>query len=495
MEFSELLNHSDRIVIGKVALRISHSSSLPSMPEFSRAAQTIDHMILLERFDRAKELELAHLSELQNVVVNFEDVISPFVFEAVNDAVAEAKATMRQLEEQLIYEYPLTLDEQTAFLEKWRAEKMGGYASGPATFAGTGVTGDRNVYDATLKEAQIGLSHKDAEIEKLKRELAIASGQAQREVYPDVQHQVSLLGDQSGDLEEESSRIVEEELLWHAQVRQLRAPNPQGPRDSVDRVLWHRLAGGDKTQMPFLYQVMQDIARDQGIEELTEVESIRTHCGTLYKQRQKSTVFEERFAAIQGRFLYYFAKCDGRDKCRGAVYLYGATLARVPEEEEAILGRAHVLLLTSPCPRRMEESSSTNFYLSFQSEYDLCCWERWLNEASTPKMPRSMKLRFDKEYEMAVKKGELQRGMSVSGADMMSKYAKFNYKVADSVTACEHCNTPFGLFNRKHHCANCGGVYCVRCVPISNGAKRICGMCREYGSTRPQADGQDFELC
>lgn len=51
------------------------------------------------------------------------------------------------------------------------------------------------------------------------------------------------------------------------------------------------------------------------------------------------------------------------------------------------------------------------------------------------------------------------------------------------VKACPLCNKDFGLFNRRHHCRNCGNIYCGPCsmykcrVPGYKRPERVCDMC------------------
>ncbi|PAA66476.1 hypothetical protein BOX15_Mlig015040g1, partial [Macrostomum lignano] len=51
------------------------------------------------------------------------------------------------------------------------------------------------------------------------------------------------------------------------------------------------------------------------------------------------------------------------------------------------------------------------------------------------------------------------------------------------VTSCQQCNRQFSVARRKHHCRNCGGVFCADCsdqrLPLPSSAKpeRVCDSC------------------
>lgn len=48
--------------------------------------------------------------------------------------------------------------------------------------------------------------------------------------------------------------------------------------------------------------------------------------------------------------------------------------------------------------------------------------------------------------------------------------------------ACQHCNNHFWLARRRHHCRNCGGIFCSSCSEMSAwgscGSMRVCRTCR-----------------
>jgi hypothetical protein len=387
-----------------------------------------------------------------------------------------------------------------------------------------------------VNEAKKGVEEKNSMIQKLREELEKAAAyRRQREVsmarqVKEVQEAKEVAeaakaamraaeeARRKKEQEEElaMNKQLEEELQWHAKVRKIRVFSATGPIDEADRQLWVKLSGNPESN-PTLYQLLREAVEvqkshghgssnsflkeesssgaTQSSQSLLTANKTEkgfalpvTQCGKVFKQKQKGTKWEERFALIHKRFLYYFYKCDGREHCRGAIYLYGATVVR----PNADLGRKHCLLLTASCPRAPNDSNS--FYFSFANEDDLNTWEAWISDASAPPMPPSMRLRLQEEEERAIEEGRrsIRRG-KVSGSVTVGDMGKFNWKDDASVAKCEHCNTAFSFFTRRHHCTLCGGIFCDKCAPKA-GNERKCGMCRQYGTSRPSAQQDDFDL-
>ena len=84
---------------------------------------------------------------------------------------------------------------------------------------------------------------------------------------------------------------------------------------------------------------------------------------------------------------------------------------------------------------------------------------------------------------------------SKSGMRMVDRHGKKGFLELDepawapddNFRACVGCNTMFGLFNRKHHCRRCGGVFCGDCatekvIPMRLrfiDPVRMCGKCQK----------------
>eukprot|EP01059_Diplonema_ambulator_P013914 TRINITY_DN2461_c0_g1_i1.p2 TRINITY_DN2461_c0_g1~~TRINITY_DN2461_c0_g1_i1.p2 ORF type:complete len:113 (+),score=41.61 TRINITY_DN2461_c0_g1_i1:73-411(+) len=61
---------------------------------------------------------------------------------------------------------------------------------------------------------------------------------------------------------------------------------------------------------------------------------------------------------------------------------------------------------------------------------------------------------------------------------------KSNWVPDSEVSSCQNCEKSFGLTNRKHHCRQCGGVFCAKCsgnkTVLEGGpghAQRVCTSC------------------
>ncbi|KAF8564384.1 hypothetical protein P879_08765 [Paragonimus westermani] len=53
----------------------------------------------------------------------------------------------------------------------------------------------------------------------------------------------------------------------------------------------------------------------------------------------------------------------------------------------------------------------------------------------------------------------------------------------DDASACVGCHREFSISNRKHHCRNCGGIFCGNCssnrasTASSKDPVRVCRLC------------------
>ena len=67
------------------------------------------------------------------------------------------------------------------------------------------------------------------------------------------------------------------------------------------------------------------------------------------------------------------------------------------------------------------------------------------------------------------------------------------YWIPDSTTdSCKLCNTKFGYLLRKHHCRNCGRIFCYKCssqfikIPKTQKISRVCNKCHKRSLFRRQ---------
>lgn len=70
-----------------------------------------------------------------------------------------------------------------------------------------------------------------------------------------------------------------------------------------------------------------------------------------------------------------------------------------------------------------------------------------------------------------------------------AEYAEqhFMWEMDNEVTYCRNCNEEFSIMRRRHHCRDCGGIFCDSCCPVNPNSEaetkdRCCVGC-EYGET------------
>lgn len=61
--------------------------------------------------------------------------------------------------------------------------------------------------------------------------------------------------------------------------------------------------------------------------------------------------------------------------------------------------------------------------------------------------------------------------------DDMSRDLDVCWDSENLILNCRQCHTDFSMSVRRHHCRNCGGVYCDECAPVTS-RERCCWGCR-----------------
>jgi hypothetical protein len=293
-----------------------------------------------------------------------------------------------------------------------------------------------------------------------------------------------------------TTRIVQLELAYHRRVRALQQFSRLGPKNPDDKELWELLY----TNPPFL--------GDSSLQcEQSCYCQVRDHWNGI-------SAWTQRFISASRSYLFVFKKADGRERCTAAIYLPGATLARLNDTDVEVC---------PACPRHAKDTKTGNpkdasLVLRFRdaAEHDL--WQDWFRVQVCPiPVPHHMLKRQVEERAALLASStnaadlygdEIStqgspsppqakgRRMSVavviaSGAaavqhvDQLSGTA--NWKPDQSSTACEKCAKGFTFFRRRHHCRGCGGIFCSdclqKCAPFGN--QLACQTCREERLASP----------
>ena len=225
--------------------------------------------------------------------------------------------------------------------------------------------------------------------------------------------------------------------------------------------------------------------------------------GPFFKLSHKSEKWEQRYALICDKFLYYFYECDGTQRAIAAIYLYGATFTVSARQ---IAKRDHCILLTTTTPRRVSDGRSS-YYLSFRTSQDRLMWCHWIAEASVPPLPRSMASRLRDELQDGRTNGSLFVQAIEQRADLVKyfyvplaewgfpdvanvkdvsddKRSHMNWDADETTANCTQCQLAFSFFRRRHHCRSCGRIFCSACttnIPMRN----------EKGETKPKRACRD----
>jgi ankyrin repeat protein len=89
--------------------------------------------------------------------------------------------------------------------------------------------------------------------------------------------------------------------------------------------------------------------------------------------------------------------------------------------------------------------------------------------------------------EKAASAADAKGGMKTDKPASRSKYSHDNWQPDNTTTECMHCSKKFTLIVRKHHCRNCGQIFCDQCTPHrmrlpDKGMKdpvRVCVVCAD----------------
>lgn len=295
-----------------------------------------------------------------------------------------------------------------------------------------------------------------------------------------------------------TTRIVQLELAYHRRVRALQLFSRSGPKNPDDKEVWELLY----TNPPFLGD--PSLQCEQSCYCL-----VRDHWSGIGSWTQ-------RFVSASRTYLFVFKKADGRERCLAAIYLPGATLAKLNDTDVEVC---------PACPRHVKDTKTGNpkdaaIVLRFRdaAEHDL--WREWFVVQVCPiPVPHHMLKRQVEERAIALAASasptELyaddaqpqqqqqdgtpspkvnHRRASIAAAagaaaiqrvDQLSGTA--NWKPDQSSHSCEKCAKDFTFFRRRHHCRGCGGIFCSDCLEKSSafGNQLSCKTCREEHMASP----------
>ena len=472
----QVLRHNDRIVVGENAFRFAFTAQ--DACDFKKRAVCVEHLVLLERYERMKVVEercrnalsmgKAYFSNLaaitggsvaapsMNMTPRGGSGLTPrstnALLAAIGDDSSHTNQLIYELEQQLSHEYPADAED----LDE------------------THITVDMTQYTEALDERARALQQQQDEMEGLRELLerqnrlaaaaASTSGQAMSPTKMRAEAAEVAVVQESINVAC-SEAILHRELTWHRQVKTLKAFKPSGgPSDPVDRSMWLRL----DSDPPF------------ASDPLLKLERAATMAVSDPKTRaEASKRWVQRFVACTRQFAFIFRQTNDIQPCLGAVYLPGAQITAPTERDPTDVGAPRYFVEVAPAITRSSSDVAVSSHqcsvrFGFDREEEMLAWRQFLEEASSPQMPLSMLKRWTKEFVASHGTLSVFADAAAPGnvrSEMMP--ARMRWKPDSSTDRCEDCRRPFILIIRgKHHCRGCGGIFCADCLSKEGGDKR-----------------------
>jgi hypothetical protein len=537
-----LLRHNDRVILGGNVFRFSHGEGLGNSCDYEKEPTTEDHCILLEKFGRASLIEArakdamailkAYLGPILQQRANPGSVTSsgPIdtsgiatprgshpVVGAILDDLAFYNAASFKLEAELAEEYPSTapagamgipedttteldaaLDEQKRLqtekeeIVRQLREELARAASQPAIVAvqrarsqsvaaasSTGVSPNQHGGATPAKEGQDQPSSAQTSHQPLPDAASSPSKAATSKPQSPESPQQTLQQQQKQWAEDDAKEaqrqdkldqtcvttVLSHEMAWHREVRMQRQFRPS-PADQNDYAIWVNLAGNP----PFMSDSILALQR--------------THQVSVCDPLVNRTEFVVRCVALSTQFLYVFKKLDGRERVLTAIYLPGCTTALREAKD-----KTHILDVMPACPRSTEDRSVSGaqamLMLQFKRKDEGLAWAQWIQRHATPEQPISMLKRSLLQFVQESATCDPASTVDFSrGTAIVEVGAPFDLRNAwkhdSTAKGCSKCKKDFFLFRRRHHCRDCGGIFCADCLDKT----KKCEQCRKTTTTQ-----------
>jgi hypothetical protein len=186
-----------------------------------------------------------------------------------------------------------------------------------------------------------------------------------------------------------------------------------------------------------------------------------------------------RCVALSSRFLFLFRRLDGRERVLSAIYLPGCTVAvRKGKGKEVFVD------ITPACPRALDDKSMSGpqamLTLQLRTQTEAMAWSQWIERHAMPEQPMTMKKRSLLQLLNDGNDADAKATGVATIAEVGDPFDLRNsWKHDSTAKGCINCKKDFTFFRRKHHCRDCGGIFCDSCL-----VAKKCGQCRQTTTTQ-----------